>query len=175
MNSFLSNRVFAASAAFALGLSAVLVGTTTRADVSEARDMAYRIGAKLRDRGFTLFPGDHGDNSKEVQEFEFPVTKGLDYAFLVASDGFLKTTLRDGSVTSRIDIDLYLEDENGTHIVADTRADMDAFVEFTSTYNGTAKAKLVFGKDGEGFLKGKTYQRFFFLMGVRGDNPFVAP
>ncbi len=144
------------------------------ADVSEARDMAYRIGSKLRDRGFTLFPGDHGDNSKQVQEFEFPVTKGLDYAFLVASDALVVRN-SDGERKPRLDIDLYIEDENGTHIVADTRLQMDAFVEFTSQYNGTAKAKLVFATESGGFAGAKLYQRFFFLMGVRGDNQFVAP
>ena len=170
-----NSKFFGLSLAVA-ACGALLVTTiNSLADVSEARDMAYRIGAKLRDRGFTLCPGDHGDNSKQVQEFEFPVTKGLDYAFLVASDAFTVTT-KDGSTrVPRLDIDLYIEDENGTHIVADTRTEMDAFVEFTSQYNGTAKAKLVFASEKGGLEGAKLYQRFFFLMGVRGDNQFIAP
>jgi hypothetical protein len=141
---------------------------TSHADLSAAREVAYRIAAKLRVRGFQLFPGDNGDNSKEVQTFEFPVTKGVDYAFLVASD--VATTSQD--VKSRafnFNIDLYIEDEFGTQIVADQRPETDAFVQFTSQFNGTAKAKLVLSSDTTS--RGKGYRRFFFLMGQRGNEP----
>ncbi len=148
--------------------SCLIPATSSQADLSAAREIAYRIAEKLRGRGFQLFPGENGDNSKEVQTFEFPVTKGVDYAFLVASD--VATSSQD--IKSRLfnfNIDLYIEDEFGTQIVADQREEVDAFVQFTAQFNGTAKAKLVLSSDTSS--RGKGYRRFFFLMGQRGSDP----
>ena len=152
-------------------LAAFLPVQDSRADLSAAREIAYRIAAKLRSRGFQLFPGENGDNSKNVHTFEFPVQKGIDYAFLVASD--VATNTQDkGSHNFSFNIDLYIEDEAGTQIVADQRDATDAFVQFTSLFNGTARAKVVLSSDSS--LAGKAYRRFFFLMGQRGSDP-IAP
>lgn len=159
---------FSKLASLAVVSASLMIAPETKGDLSQAREMAYRIAEKLRGRGFTLFPGENGDNSKTVQTFEFPVTKGVDYAFLVASD--IAATISDkASRGFRFNIDLYIEDEFGTQIVADQRDEVDAFVQFTSQYNGTAKAKLVIASDAS--VGGKTYRRFFFLMGQRGSDP----
>lgn len=160
-------------------LAACVLGLTlseSKADVSTAREIAYRIAAKLRVRGFILFPSDSGDNSKDVQTLEIPISKGLDYTFVVASDTDTEYTIfNEGSKPARVefkpelDIDLYVEDEEGTQIVADTRKNPDAAVQFTSMFNGIARIKLVFAKDGES--KQKVYRRYFTIMGVRGKDP----
>jgi hypothetical protein len=62
-----------------------------------------------------------------------------------------------------------VEDEEGTQIVSDTRFSPDAAVQFTSMFNGVARIKLVFAKDGQ--AKSKVYRRYFTIMGVRGKDP----
>lgn len=105
---------------------------TSHADPTKAEDDSYSMAVYYTARGFAMSPTNHvglGGSGYTVR-FLIPVSKGLDYVFLVGRDHFAK------------DIDLYVYDEVGSLILDDRRADSRAGVKFRSSYNGTAQVYL---------------------------------
>ena len=122
--------------------------------IPNARDAAYKLAAKMRVRGFVLYPAFSGDNSKEVQEAELQVQKGMDYYFVVAVDD-----------PTEIDTDIYVQDSEGTPIRSDNRGASDAAVQWTSQFNGTVVIKIVLGRESK--KNGKSFRQYYCLSGVR--------
>lgn len=115
--------------------AALLVGAaalTPRAwaDPAKAEDDAYGMAVHYTARGFAMSPTNHSGlgGSGYTVRFLIPVSKGLDYVFLVGRDNFAK------------DIDIYVYDEVGSLILDDRRPDSRAGVQFRSSYSGTVQA-----------------------------------
>lgn len=118
---------------FALAVS-LLTGALTStafADPTKAEDDAYSMGVYYTQRGFAMAPNSSGlGGSGYTVRFLIPVSKGLDYVFLVGIDQFAK------------DVDLYVYDEVGSLILDDRRPAARAGVKFRSSYNGTVQVYL---------------------------------
>ncbi len=134
--------------AAALVLSAAL---PAKADPAQAEDVAFRMAMQYRARGFNMAPTDHSGVMGTGQSVRFiiPVTKGVDYVFLVGTDPFAKDT------------DVYVYDEVGSLILDDRRPDPLAGVKFRSSYNGTATVYVVMER-ADGLAS------WFVLVGRRG-------
>lgn len=118
--------------ALALGMLAAAFTATSSGDPAKAEDDAYNMGVYYTQRGFAMAPTNHtglGGAGYTVR-FLIPVSKGLDYVFLVGVDQFAK------------DVDLYVYDEVGTLILDDRRPTARAGVKFRSSYNGTVQVYL---------------------------------
>lgn len=103
-----------------------------KADPAQAEDVAYRMAGNYIAKSFQMAPTDHSGvlGSGQAIRFIIPVTKGLDYVFLVGADDFAK------------DVDIYVYDEVGGLILDDRRSAKLAGVQFRSSYNGTAVVYL---------------------------------
>lgn len=99
------------------------------ADPAKAEDDCYSMAVSYSARGFAMSPTNHSGlgGSGFTVRFLVPVSKGLDYVFLVGRDQFAK------------DIDVYVYDEVGSLILDDRRPDSRAGVKFRSSYNGTVQ------------------------------------
>ena len=119
--------IAAAACAFAF----VLTTGSLQADQRAAEDIAYRMAIKYTQRGFAMAPSGYTGTLLEasggVQRFIVPVSKGVDYVFLVGGDAYVK------------DLDLFVYDEVGNLIMDDRRAFNMAGVRFRASYNGYAK------------------------------------
>jgi hypothetical protein len=101
----------------------------SHADPSKAEDEAYKMAVRYTQLGFAMSPTNHtglGGTGHTVR-FLIPVSKGLDYLFLVGGD------------LAAQNIDIYVYDEVGSLILDDRRPDRRAGVKFRSSYNGTTQ------------------------------------
>lgn len=89
-----------------------------------ARVDARKIAVKFRDRGYRITPVANGDNLTPFTQFDLNLTKGTDCVIMVGKD------------TAMPDVDLYVKDDVGNMIQADTRQISRACVEFSASYNG---------------------------------------
>jgi hypothetical protein len=129
-----------------------------RADPAKAEDDTYSMAVFYTSRGFAMSPTNHSGlgGSGYTVRFLIPVSKGLDYVFLVGRDQFAK------------DIDIYVYDEVGSLILDDRRPDSRAGVKFRSSYNGTAQVYLHIARaDG--------LAAYAVLVGRRGSEKGSAP
>lgn len=120
-------KLLALGAAFA-----ALFPAGSKADPAKAEDEAYKMAVRYTQLGFAMSPTNHtgiGGSGYTVR-FLIPVSKGLDYVFLVGGD-----------LAAR-DIDIYVYDEVGSLILDDRRPDPRAGVKFRSSYNGTTQVYL---------------------------------
>jgi hypothetical protein len=119
--------VFRALAACA-GLLLAAMPATSKADVAEAADRAFKAASKYATMGYFMSPSKEGHGSEGVTlDFEIPVARGLDYTFIVAGDHYCK------------DIDVYVEaEETQNTIVKDVRRNDGgiAGVRWRSDYTG---------------------------------------
>ena len=104
----------------------------SKADPAKAEDEAYKMAVRYTQLGFAMSPTNHSGlgGSGHTVRFLIPVSKGLDYVFLVGGD-----------LAAR-DIDIYVYDEVGSLILDDRRGDPRAGVKFRSSYNGTTQVYL---------------------------------
>ena len=118
--------------ATALMMGLISTPWTASADPAQAEDVAYRMAASYIAKSFQMAPTDHSGvlGSGQAIRFIIPVTKGLDYVFLVGADEAAK------------DVDIYVYDEVGGLILDDRRSTKLAGVQFRSSYNGTAVVYL---------------------------------
>lgn len=112
------------------------------ADVTDAEDVAWKIGAKYQTRGYSLYDtGAHGTfklgaEGGTYQQFNLRVVKGVDYVFLAAGD------------FEEQDLDLYVYSDVGQLIIEDRRGPDTqdktnmAGVNFRADYNGTVQVYL---------------------------------
>jgi hypothetical protein len=89
-----------------------------------ARVDARKIAVKFRDRGYRITPMGNGDNLERFTQFVLNLTKGTDVVIMVGKDDAMP------------DVDLYVKDDVGNMIQADTRTITRACVEFSASYNG---------------------------------------
>ncbi len=89
-----------------------------------ARVDARKIAVKFRDRGYRITPVANGDNLQPFTQFDLNLTKGTDCVIMVGKDDAMP------------DVDLYVKDDVGNMIQADTRPISRACVEFSASYNG---------------------------------------
>jgi hypothetical protein len=117
---FLSS-ILCAAVLFAAGTAPL------RADPRAAQDIAYRMAGSYVAQGFALAPPDKSGMLKTGQSVRFlvPVSKGLDYVFLVGGDD------------AALDLDVYVYDEVGGLILADRRPSKYAGVQLHSSYSGS--------------------------------------
>lgn len=115
-----------------LALACMALPALVRADPAKAEDDSYSMAVFYTSRGFAMSPTNHSGlgGSGYTVRFLIPVSKGLDYVFLVGRDQFAK------------DIDLYVYDEVGSLILDDRRSEARAGVKFRSSYNGTVQVYL---------------------------------
>ena len=106
------------------------------ADPAKAEDDAYSMAVRYSARGFAMNPTNHNGvgGSGFTVRFLIPVSKGLDYVFLVGVDAFVKET------------GIYVYDEVGGLILDDRRRQTRAGVQFRSSYNGTVQVYLNLGR-----------------------------
>lgn len=111
---------------------AVLAPSAVMADPAKAEDDAYSMAVYYTQRGFAMAPTNHNGvgGTGTVIRFLIPVTKGLDYVFLVGVD------------EAALDTDLYVYDEVGSLILDDRRPTKRAGVKFRASYNGTVQVYL---------------------------------
>jgi hypothetical protein len=108
----------------------IVVPNIAVSDPATAEDDCYKMAVYYRDRGYAMTPTNYTGlgGSGHTVKYSIPVSKGLDYVFLVGRDGNAR------------DIDIYVYDEVGNLILKDVRADSRAGIKFRSAYNGTAFA-----------------------------------
>jgi hypothetical protein len=121
------------------------------ADPAAAEDDCYSMAVFYTQRGYAMSPTNYtglGGSGYTVR-FLVPVSKGLDYVFLVGIDNAVR------------DADVYVYDEVGGLILDDRRSTARAGVKFRSSYNGTAQVYVHLARaDGLG--------AFSVLVGRRG-------
>lgn len=102
------------------------------ADPAQSEDVAYRMAGGYIAKSFQMAPTDHSGilGAGQAIRFLIPVTRGLDYVFLVGTDDMAR------------DVDVYVYDEVGGLILDDRRTSKLAGVQFRSSYNGTAVVYL---------------------------------
>jgi hypothetical protein len=110
----------------------LMTAASSKADPAKAEDEAYKMAVRYTQLGFAMSPTNHSGlgGSGFTVRFLIPVSKGLDYVFLVGGD-----------LAAR-DIDIYVYDEVGSLILDDRRGDPRAGVKFRSSYNGTTQVYL---------------------------------
>jgi hypothetical protein len=110
----------------------LMTAVSSKADPAKAEDEAYKMAVRYSQLGFAMSPTNHSGlgGSGYTVRFLIPVSKGLDYVFLVGGD-----------LAAR-DIDIYVYDEVGSLILDDRRSDARAGVKFRSSYNGTTQVYL---------------------------------
>ena len=110
-------------------LTAALVAAPhcLRADPATADDDCYKMAIHYTQTGFAMTPTNYTSTggSGHTVKYNIPVSRGLDYVFLVGRDSHAS------------DIDIYVYSEVGNLILKDTRPDSRAGVKFRSDYNGT--------------------------------------
>ncbi|MGF1656318.1 MAG: hypothetical protein ACFCU3_04990 [Verrucomicrobiales bacterium] len=118
--------------AWLLLIAVTLIPCTALADPAKAEDDAYSMAVYYTQRGFAMAPTNHNGvgGTGTVIRFIIPVTRGLDYAFLVGVDQAMR------------DVDLYVYDEVGNLILDDRRPNRRAGVRFRSSYSGTVQVYL---------------------------------
>ncbi len=113
----------------ALAAGALLCSQTAlQADPAQAEDDCYNMAVRWTQRGYAMSPTNYiglGGSGYTVR-FLVPVTRGIDYVFLVGVDNAV------------LDADIYVYDEVGNLILDDRRPDRRAGVRFRSSYTGTA-------------------------------------
>lgn len=97
------------------------------ADPAAAEDDCYKMAVYYTQRGFAMTPTNYTGmgGAGHTVKYTIPVSKGLDYTFLVGRDKYA------------LDLDIYVYDEVGSLILDDRRPDARAGVKFRSSYNGT--------------------------------------
>jgi hypothetical protein len=110
----------------------LMTAASSKADPAKAEDEAYKMAVRYTQLGFAMSPTNHSGlgGSGFTVRFLVPVSKGLDYVFLVGGDQAAR------------DIDIYVYDEVGSLILDDRRGDPRAGVKFRSSYNGTTQVYL---------------------------------
>ena len=112
-----------AGALFALSASSLCAQSPAKAE-----DDAYRMAIKQSQRGYTMYPATSGvAQSGERIRFLLPITKGVDYVFLVGVDDYVA------------DVDIYVFDEDKGLILSDRRSDRRAGTRFRASYTGTVE------------------------------------
>ena len=108
----------------------LIIPNIATSDPATAEDDCYKMAVYYRDRGYAMTPTNYAGlgGTGNTVKYNIPVSKGLDYVFLVGRDGNAR------------DIDIYVYDEVGNLILNDVRADSRAGVKFRSAYNGTVFA-----------------------------------
>ena len=98
-----------------------------RADPASADDDCYKMAVHYTQTGYAMTPTNYTSTggSGLTVKYNIPVSRGLDYVFLVGRDSYVR------------DIDLYVYSEVGNLIIKDTRPDSRAGVKFRADYNGT--------------------------------------
>lgn len=142
--------------ALLVGLLTCTLSPFASADPAKAQDDAYSMAVYYKNRDFAMSPQQSALlGSGQAVKFLIPVTKGLDYVFLVGCDQFAK------------DIDIYVYDEVGSLIIDDRRPMVRAGVKFRSSYSGTVQVYLVMQRaDG--------LAAYSVLVGRRGVEPGSA-
>jgi hypothetical protein len=113
---------------FAGALLALSASSVCAQSPAKAEDDAYRMAIKQSQRGYTMYPATSGiAQSGERVRFLLPVTKGVDYVFLIGVDNFVA------------DVDVYVFDEDKGLILSDRRSDRRAGVRFRASYTGTVE------------------------------------
>jgi len=117
---------------------------------AKAEDDAYRMAITQVQRGYTMYPATSGIAQRgERVRFLLPITKGVDYVFLVGVDDYVR------------DVDLYVFDESNAEILSDRRTDRRAGTRFRASYTGTATV-YVYMADANGLAS------WAVLVGTRG-------
>ena len=146
-----------------------LTGTVANADPAKAEDDAYSMAIHYTQRGFAMAPTNHNGvgGTGTVIRFLIPVTKGLDYVFLVGVD------------QAALDTDLYIYDEVGSLILDDRRPAKRAGVKFRASYNGTVQAYLHLaranGLASYSVLVGRRTTAYASAQQAQEDKPAVEP
>ncbi len=134
MHARFARRFLARTCLAGLALASALA-PAARGDVAKADDIAYRMATDYTKRGYAMTPsGKNGIiGGGSVMEFLFPVSKGVDYIFLLGADENLRQS------------QIYVYDEVGNLIRDDQRRGNlgRAGVGFRSAYNGTVKVYFV--------------------------------
>ena len=131
---------FLKSTAIALLATGVLsiFGSTAKADTAEASDRAFAMAVKYSAMGYYMSPSKEGHGGFGVTyEFEIPVSRGLDYVFIVAGDRKCEA------------LSVYIEaEETGNTIVKDTRRVSNglAGTRWRSDYNGVVNVVVHFNR-----------------------------
>jgi hypothetical protein len=143
---------------FTVGALMLASTTVLKADPREAEDVAYRMAATYVAKSFSMSPTDHTGvlGGGQALRFLVPVTKGLDYAFLVGAD------------QNAMDVDVYVYDEVGNLILDDRRKSKLAGVQFRASYNGTALVYLH-------MARASGLASYYVLVGRRGAPKEGAP
>ncbi|OYW73443.1 MAG: hypothetical protein B7Z37_21350 [Verrucomicrobia bacterium 12-59-8] len=105
-------------------LNSSQIDISLESDPMAARVDARKIAVKFRDRGYRITPVANGDNLTSFTQFDLNLTKGTDCVIMVGIDSAMP------------DVDLYVKDDVGNMIRADTRTINRACVEFSASYNG---------------------------------------
>ena len=120
------------------GVLSIFGSSVAKADSAEAADRAFAMAVKYSAMGYYMSPSKEGHGGFGVTyEFEIPVSRGLDYVFIVAGDRNCE------------DINVYIEaEETGNTIVKDTRRVHNglAGTRWRSDYNGTVNVVVHFAR-----------------------------
>lgn len=129
------------------------------AGLSDSRNFAYEFSARYANQGYRVQPGFSDlDNEGTERRFEFSVSRGVDYIFLLAGDR---------SVTK---IDIMVFDENKNLLVEDKRTRGKwAGIAWTSNYTGTAHVWIRIARTTDSPVG------WTALVGRRGNTGFVPP
>jgi hypothetical protein len=124
-----------------------------RADPATADDACYKMAVRYTQLGFAMTPTNYTSTggSGHTVKYNIPVSRGLDYVFLVGGD------------LSAKDIDIYVYSEVGNLILKDVRSDSRAGVKFRSDYNGTVIAYVH-------LARASGLASFSVMVGRRGED-----
>lgn len=128
-----------------------LTAAALHADPAAAEDVAYQMAKRYTDKGFAMAPTDNWGllGMGGAVRFLVPVSKGIDYVFLVGTDAAAR------------DVDIFVYDDVGNLILDDVRPGKLAGVQFRSSYNGTAIVYLAM-RNADGLAA------WYVLVGRRG-------
>jgi len=169
---------------FSLGFRPVLSPASTTAGAEAAKDNAWRMAGKFKDREFHLYDvGVHG-YLEEDKGFQLLVVKDYDYVILTALD--VAVEVDSSQQTDELvktapdleDIELFVYSAEGQLIVGDNRAGSSgmAGVQFRAEYTGSVDVYLRLYVD-QPKHKGPRPVAYFALVGIRGNSslPPVEP
>ena len=134
---FKSSAVRLIAAGALIGLACV-AKAESGSHANDAADRAFAMATNYAAMGFYITPAKEGTAGFGVTyEFELPVSRGVDYVFIVAGDRFCE------------DIALYIEsEESGNTIVKDTRRLHNGVsgTRWRSDYSGVVNVAIFFAR-----------------------------
>lgn len=127
------------------------------ADPVKAEDDAYAMAIKQTALGYQFLPSKSGlAGGGSTVRLLIPVTKGIDYVFLVGKDALAQ------------DIDMYVYDETQGLILDDRRSDPRAGTKFRASYSGTVEIYIH-------MARANGLASWALIVGSRGGGQRVSP